>query len=113
MLVKKSIWWKGLLGMLGRKQNNINILCASQSVTRLTTNPTYHRNTKHIDIKYHFVRQLIDEYGAHLKKVHINENWITNNIATKVVLKIILMFSFVIKTIGQNIRYNYCQVRNC
>jgi len=113
MLVKKSIWWKGLLGMLGRKPNNINILCANQSVIGLTTNQTYHKNTKHIDIKYLFVKQLIDEYGVDLKKVHINENCITNNIVTKVVLKIILMFRFVIKTIGLNIRYNCHQIRNC
>jgi hypothetical protein len=42
------------MGGLGRMQNNVTILCGSQSVIHLAKNPTYYSKMKHIDIKYHF-----------------------------------------------------------
>lgn len=45
-----------------------------QSTFHLDTNPAYHSKTKHIDIKYNFVRQVIDEGGVDFKKVHIQDN---------------------------------------
>lgn len=41
-------------------QDNVNVCCDSQSVIYLATNVSYHSKTKHIDIKYHFVGQVID-----------------------------------------------------
>jgi hypothetical protein len=35
-----------------------------------TINPTYHSKTKHIVVKYRFVRYVIEENGVALKKVH-------------------------------------------
>jgi hypothetical protein len=64
----------GLLGEFGRMQNNIIVFCDSQSAIHLATNPVYHSKMKHIDIKYHFVRQVIDGGGVDLKKVHTQEN---------------------------------------
>ena len=46
----------------------------SQSAIHLATNPIYHSKTKHIDVKYHFVRQAIIEGGVDLKNVHTQEN---------------------------------------
>ena len=71
---KEAIWLRGLLREIGRLQNNVPILCDSQSAIHLATNPVYHSKTKHIDVKYHFVRQAISEGGVHLKKVHTKEN---------------------------------------
>ena len=50
----------------------------------MATNPIYHSKTKHIDVKYHFVRQVITEGGLDLKKVHTQEN--CANMFTKLVL---------------------------
>ena len=71
---KEAIWLKGVLGEIGRLQNNVSIFCDSQSAIHLATNPVYHSKTKHIDVKYHFVRQAISEGGVDLKKVHTKEN---------------------------------------
>lgn len=57
-------------------QDNVKVLCDSQSVIRLASNPAYHRKAKHIAIKYHFVRQVIDGGGVALEKVHTRENCI-------------------------------------
>ena len=40
----------------------------------MATNHVSHSNTKHIDVKFHFVRQYISEGGVDLKKVHTQKN---------------------------------------
>jgi hypothetical protein len=40
----------------------------------LSKNPSYHSKTKHILVKYHFVRHVIDEGGVVLEKVHTQKN---------------------------------------
>jgi hypothetical protein len=53
----------------------VNVLCDSQSAIHLATNPAYHENTKHIDVRYHFLRHVIDGEKIGLKKVHTRENY--------------------------------------
>ena len=53
----------------------MHVFCDSQSVIHLDTNFVYHSKNKHIDVKYHFVRQVISEGGVDLKKVHTQENY--------------------------------------
>jgi hypothetical protein len=55
-------------------EEKVKLLCDSQSVIHLDKNPTYHSETKHIPIKYHFVRHVIDERGVSLEKFHTKEN---------------------------------------
>ena len=81
---KEVIWLNGLLREFGRLQNSMHVLCDKQSVIHLDTNHFYHSNTKHIDVKYHFVIQAISEGGVDLKKVHTQEN--CANVFTKPVL---------------------------
>ena len=50
------------------------VFCDSQSAIHLDTNLVYHIKTKHIDVNYHFVRQVIGEGGVDLKTVHSQEN---------------------------------------
>ena len=40
----------------------------------LAKNPTYHSKTKHIDVQYHFVRDMIDENKVSLMKVDTLKN---------------------------------------
>jgi hypothetical protein len=73
-LQRGPVWLKGLFGEFGRMQDKVKLLCDSQSDIHLAKNPTHHSKTKHIPIKYHFVRQVIDERGVSLEKVHTKEN---------------------------------------
>ena len=66
---------KGLFGEFGRLQDNIKLLFDSQSAIHLDENPTYHSKSKHIPIKYHFVRQVITKRGVSLEKVHTKKNY--------------------------------------
>jgi len=54
---KEVIWLKGLLDEIGRTWERVNVLCDSQSAMNLAINPAYHSRTKHIDVRYHFLRR--------------------------------------------------------
>ena len=40
----------------------------------LTKNQVYHARTKHIDIRFHFVWDILDEGDIELQKIHTKEN---------------------------------------
>ena len=63
-----------MLGELGKVQNTTKVFCDSQSAINFAKNPAYHSKTKHILIKYHFVRHVVDEGGVVLEKVHTKKN---------------------------------------
>ena len=72
--VKEAIWLQGLLKELGVEQKSITIFCDNQSAIQLAKNQVYHARTKHIDVRYHFVREIIEEGGVTVKKIHTTEN---------------------------------------
>ena len=43
------------------------VLCDNQSAIKLSENELHHKRTKHIDIRYHFVRQNIKEKNIKVK----------------------------------------------
>ena len=53
------------------------------SAIYLAKNQVYHATTKHIDVKFHFVREILDEGDIKLQKIHTKEN--PANVLTKVV----------------------------
>lgn len=56
---KDVTWLRQLLGDLGEDQRNPTTLrCDNQGAVKLVHNPEYRRRTKHIDVKYHFIREL-------------------------------------------------------
>jgi hypothetical protein len=71
---KEAIWLKGLLDEIGRTQEKVNVLCDSESAMHLATNPAYHSRTNHIDVRYHFLRHVINGGKVALQKVHTREN---------------------------------------
>ncbi|KAI4353628.1 hypothetical protein L6164_002561 [Bauhinia variegata] len=48
--------------------------CDSHSAICLAKNPTFHSRTKHIDVKYHWIREAIQLKQFSLEKVHANDN---------------------------------------
>ena len=57
---KEVIWLNDLLYEIGRTQEKVNVLCDSHSAIHLATNLAYHSKTKHIDVRYHFLRHVVD-----------------------------------------------------
>ena len=64
----------GLVADLGIKEDMPLLHCDCQSAIQLAKNPVFHAKTKHVDVKYHFIRELIEDKQLQLVKVHTTEN---------------------------------------
>jgi hypothetical protein len=71
---KEALWLKGLVKELGLNQGGVQMHCDSQSVIYLAKNQVYHARTKHIDVRFHKIRELIVTGDIVLEKVHTSEN---------------------------------------
>ncbi|KAH9743535.1 hypothetical protein KPL70_003339 [Citrus sinensis] len=60
-VVKEALWLKGLISELGIPQKIVDIHCDSSSAIYLSRNPAHHEKTKHIDIKLHFIKNVISK----------------------------------------------------
>lgn len=57
---KELLWVRALLASIGYPENSATTLhIDNKSAIALTSNPRDHRRTKHIDIRFHFIRQQI------------------------------------------------------
>ena len=72
--MKEAIWLRGLVSELGFQQDVLVIFCDSQSDVHLTRNSKYHSRTKHIEIKHHFIRDIVDTGDIIVEKIHTTEN---------------------------------------
>jgi phosphoribosyl-AMP cyclohydrolase len=71
---KEAVWLQRLCSGIGLVQQVVRIDCDSQSAIFLVRNPTYHSKTKHIDVQYHFFRDMVEEKKVLLVKVDTLEN---------------------------------------
>ncbi|GKA44372.1 retrotransposon protein, putative, ty1-copia subclass [Tanacetum coccineum] len=58
--VKESIWLKGLLIELGVNLKSVIVNCDNQSAIHLSRNAMFHERTKHINVRYHFIREIVE-----------------------------------------------------
>ena len=65
---------KKFIQELGLKQEKFVLLCDSQSVIHLSKNSTFHSKSKNIDVRYHWIRDVLEEKLLQLKKFYTNEN---------------------------------------
>ena len=52
----------------------VRLDCDSQSAIFLAKNPAYHAKTKHVDVQYHFVRDMVEEKKVLLENVNTLKN---------------------------------------
>jgi len=71
---KEEGWLHILFSSMGLVQGAIRIDCDSQSEILLTNNHAYHSKTKHIDVQYHFVRDMIEDKKVLLIEVDTLKN---------------------------------------
>ncbi|KAE8653948.1 hypothetical protein F3Y22_tig00117056pilonHSYRG00559 [Hibiscus syriacus] len=71
---KEALWLTGLVKELGVQQGGVHLICDNQSAIHLAKNQVYRAKTKHIDVRFHKIRELV-AYGEVLfQKVHTDEN---------------------------------------
>jgi len=65
---------KGLLIEIGVSQGIAIVFSDGQSAIHLTKNDACHIKTKHINIKYHYIKDTISKIDITVKKVHTADN---------------------------------------
>ncbi|KAJ9541920.1 hypothetical protein OSB04_028426 [Centaurea solstitialis] len=60
------LWMKTQLADFGYTMQRIPIYCDSKSVIQITANPVQHSRTKHIDIRYHFIKDHVEKGNVEL-----------------------------------------------
>ncbi|KAL0552141.1 hypothetical protein IC582_011238 [Cucumis melo] len=75
------IWMKNMLHEYGFKQDIMTLYCNNMNAIDILKNPVQHSRTKHIDIKYHFIRELIENKIITVE--HIGSNLQFADIFTK------------------------------
>jgi hypothetical protein len=84
--IKEEVWLHIYSLGIGLVQQEVRIYCHSQSEIFLEKNPYYHSKKKHIDIQYHFVRDMVEDKKVFLEKVDtlkIVVDSLTNYVNTK------------------------------
>nr|GEV46693.1 retrovirus-related Pol polyprotein from transposon TNT 1-94 [Tanacetum cinerariifolium] len=74
--VKEAIWLRGLLEELGVKLNTLAINCNNQGAIHLSRNHVFHERTKHINGRYHFIREILKAKTVKVLKVG-TEHYVT------------------------------------
>ncbi|KMQ88473.1 gag-pol polyprotein [Lasius niger] len=58
---REAIWLRNLLHDIGHKCKNATLIhIDNQSAIRLVKNPEFHKRTKHVDIRYHYIREKVE-----------------------------------------------------
>ena len=70
----QGIWLSRLLGeLLGIQAPKVRLLVDNKSAIALSKNPVHHERSKHIDTKYHFVRDCVDRGEVDIDHVSTGE----------------------------------------
>ena len=82
MASQEAIWLRKLLvGLFGPAMNPTIIHCDNQSSIKLSVNPIFHDRSKHIEIPYHYVRDMVDRNSIKLEYICTTDQ--TADILTK------------------------------
>ena len=70
----ESIWLQKLMSGLFNLELDITmILCDNQSCIKMTENPVFHDRLKHIEIRYFYIRDMIQKGAIKIQYVSIDE----------------------------------------
>ena len=80
------MWLKQILDDLNRKSSNTIIHCDNQSTICIAKNPELHGRSKHINVRYHFVREKIE--NKELEVIYLPTEKMVADVLTKGLPKI-------------------------
>jgi hypothetical protein len=70
----EAIWLRKLLtGLFDLEMRATAILCDNQSCIKMTENPVFHDRSKHIEIRYHFIRDMVQRGALKLQYISTDE----------------------------------------
>ncbi|GKC23544.1 retrotransposon protein, putative, ty1-copia subclass [Tanacetum coccineum] len=71
---EEAIWLRGLLEELGVVLNTVAVNCDNQCAIHLSRNHVFHERTKHINVRYHFIREVLEAKTVKVLKVGTEHN---------------------------------------
>jgi hypothetical protein len=80
---KEMIWLHRFMEELGKKQDNSRLYCDIESSIHLAKKSSFHSKTKHIQLRYHFIRSVLEDGHLKVEKIHTSKN--PEDMLTKVV----------------------------
>src|ERR1044072_9223237 len=63
------LWMKQMLEEYNVRQEVMTLFCDNMSAINISKNPMLHSRTKHIDIRHHFIRELVEDQIISLEHV--------------------------------------------
>ncbi|GKB03300.1 hypothetical protein Tco_0831389 [Tanacetum coccineum] len=72
--VKEAIWLRGLLEELGIELNTMAVNCDNHGTNHLSRNHVFHERTKHINVRYQFIREVLEANTIKVLKVGTEHN---------------------------------------
>ncbi|GKC59987.1 retrovirus-related pol polyprotein from transposon TNT 1-94 [Tanacetum coccineum] len=72
--VKDNIQLKGLLIELGINLRPVVVNCDNQGAIHLSRNAMFHERTKHINVRYHFIREIVESRVIEVAKIGTKVN---------------------------------------
>ena len=66
-------WVQKLLLDYGIRQEHLSIYCDNTSAINISKNPVQHSRTKHIEIRHHFNRELVEDGTLTAEFIHIDD----------------------------------------
>ena len=67
------LWMQKLLHDYGICQEHLTIYCDNTSAINISKSPIQHSRTKHIEIRHHFIRKLVEDGILTLEFIHIDD----------------------------------------
>ena len=74
LAVKEGLWQRRLLHeIMPEWSGPLPIMCDNMSSIDLVKNPKFHKKTKHIEVRYHFIRLAQEEKEIDVKHISSDE----------------------------------------
>ena len=71
---EEAVWLGRLTTEMGLKQGSLGLHCDSQSAMALAESQKVDSRLKHTDLRYHFIRQMVEEDKIHLIDIDTRDN---------------------------------------
>jgi hypothetical protein len=68
-IAKEIAWFKLFMSEMGLPQGNVTVYEDNEAAIKISKNPQDHKRTKHIQVRYHYVRDQIQNGEFHLEYV--------------------------------------------
>jgi hypothetical protein len=72
--IREVVWLRKILAdLFGHVLDSTVIHCDNQSYVKLSENPVFHDKSKHIEIKYHYIRDMVQRKAILVKYLPTDE----------------------------------------